>query len=61
MAKHEHRWMFLTTKKEFEPLPYDDFDAPNLLRMVEYAYMICNGCENVVKDRVKTKEEVGGD
>lgn len=53
-GKHEHKWMFLTTKNSFIPVNEGDSD---LHRMVEYAYLICNGCTQVIKEKVKTKGE----
>lgn len=49
--RHDHKWFFLTTKNAFEPREDGAYD------MVEYAYMICNGCTTVIKEKVKLKNE----
>lgn len=52
---HTHKWMFLTTKSTFVAVNEGE---DNLHRMVEYAYLICNGCITIMKEQVKDKVEV---
>lgn len=52
---HKHRWMFLATKNTFDQVNPGNSD---LYRSVEYAYLICNGCTTVIKEKVKTKESL---
>lgn len=50
--KHEHRWIFLTTKGSYEAL------ENGLYKFTDYAIMICNGCQTVLKQRIKSNAEV---
>lgn len=49
---HAHRWMFLQVKMSFEP------QENGFYKQVEYAYLICNGCEQVMKRRIKSEQEI---
>jgi hypothetical protein len=58
-SDHEHRWMFLMAKTSFEILPLSvGSKTGTVYKHVEYAYLICNGCQTVMKQNVKTYNEV---
>ncbi len=49
---HEHRYYMQSVKKEFEFANDEDWETGKY-SLVEYAYMFCSGCLEVVKFRVK--------
>jgi hypothetical protein len=53
-GEHQHRWTFLTAKTAFEPSIHSQSDV--MYELIEYAYLVCHGCQKVVKRPVKTEE-----
>lgn len=49
---HEHYYHVAMTKTTFEPIA----NAPQTYRMVEYAYMLCRGCQDLYKTEVRRDE-----
>ena len=54
--QHQHKFYFVTTKKEFEPLNPEKYQEEDLYKMVEYAVLMCNSPCNAVKKVIVKKE-----
>lgn len=53
---HFHKYYMASTKKEFEAVDPVEFDAYDLFRAVDYAYLICT-CGQVWKTVVGLKTD----
>lgn len=57
-VSHFHKWNLAQIKNNFEHVGNEDPDENTLYKMVEYAYMICNGCSTIAKVAVQDKDSM---